>query len=239
MKKIALIFAGGVGKRMGLKTPKQFLPVCGKEIIVHTLELFENNKEIDEIYIGCVEEGIDILNLLIKKYNLKKVKKVIKGGHTGQETIFKLVNLVHDIYDNAIVLVHDGVRPLVSDDTINMVIETTIKYGSAITVSPMHETPLIIKDGIIDKVLDRNVVYTAKAPQAFYLKDLYNAHIKERKENITYDGIVDSCSLMKKNGFEPHIVIGDNDNIKVTTKNDYYSLIGYLNARDYNRIEED
>lgn len=235
-----MIFAGGTGKRMGCSTPKQFLPVCGKEIIMHTLEIFENNENIDEIYVGCIKEGVDFLNSLISKYNIKKVKKVIPGGTTGQDTIFKLLDLVHNVYDDAIVLVHDGVRPLISDDTINNAIMSVEKYGSAVTAVPMYETPLIVdNNGVINTILNRNNVYVAKAPQCFYLNDLYNAHMKERNKNKDYVGIVDSCSLMKKYGFEPHIVVGESDNIKVTTKNDYYTLIGNLNARDYNRIEED
>ncbi len=234
MKKIAVIFAGGMGQRMGGEIPKQFLKVCGKEIIVHTLELFEENKEIDGIYVACVSEWIDYLNKLIKHYSINKIKRVFAGGPTGQDSIFIGLSEVKKDYENAIVLIHDGVRPLVSQKTISTCIDTVETYGSAVTVTPCYETPIKSDDGfIVSEIPSRQTMYTAQAPQCFFLNDLYEAHLKERKENPNYDGIVDSCGLMLKNGVKSHLVEGNRGNIKVTTFEDYCTLIGNLNVRDY------
>ena len=237
MKKIAIIFAGGSGQRMGGEIPKQFLKVCGKDIIIHTLELFENNDDIDEIYVVCIKDWISYLEKLINKFDINKVVSVIPGGKSGQDSIFIGLNEVKKTNDNAIVLIHDGVRPLVSEETISNCVESVEKYGTAITVTPAYETPLISFGGeYIEEMPDRNVVYTAQAPQCFYLNDLYNAHLNERKVNPEYLGIVDSGGLLHKNGFKCHLVLGNRGNIKVTTPEDFCTLIGNLNARDYQQL---
>lgn len=237
MKKIAMIFAGGTGQRMGAEIPKQFLKVCGKEIIIHTLELFESNENVDEIYVACIEEWIPYLNNLINKYTVSKVKKVFPGGKTGQDTIFLSLNEAKKDNENAIVLIHDGVRPLVSEETINNCIKTVEEYGNAVTVTKSIETPIQSYDGLtVANMPTREISYTAQAPQCYYLNDLYKLHLVERKSNPNYEGILDSCTLMYKYGIKPHIVEGNRGNIKVTTPEDFCTLLGNLNARDYGQI---
>jgi len=237
MKKITLIFAGGAGQRMGSETPKQFLKICGREIIIHTLELFESNDNIDEIYIACIEEWIPYLNNLIKKYDISKVKYVFPGGKTGQDSIFLGLNKIKENNENAIVLIHDGVRPLVSQETINNVIASVENNGSGITVSEVLETPIISDNGnLVSSMPTRQTMYTAQAPQGFYLDDIYKLHIEERKQSIPYDGIVDSCGLMFKYGKTCNLVKGNKGNIKVTTPEDFYTLLSCLNMRDYEQI---
>ena len=237
MKKVALIFAGGAGQRMGAEIPKQFLQICGREIIIHTLDLFEKNEEIDDIYIACIEGWIPYLNNLISKYEINKVKKVFAGGATGQDSIFKGLEQIKQNNENAIVLIHDGVRPLVSQDTINNCLESVSKYGSAITVTECYETPIMSEDGVsVNKMPNRKTMYTAQAPQGFYLNDIYEKHIKERQINPNYEGIVDSCGLMFKYGYDCHLVKGNRGNIKVTTPEDFYTLLSNVNMRDYEQI---
>jgi len=240
MKKIAIIFAGGTGQRMGAELPKQFLKVFGKEILIHTLELFENNEYIDEIYVACLEEKISHLKRLIKKYSINKVKKIVPGGKTGQDSIFLTLQAAkEDNEEDAIVLIHDGVRPLVSEETIVNCIKATEQYGNAVTVSKCMETPIQSLDGkIISEMPLRKIVYTAQAPQCYYLNEIYNVHIKERQSNPNYEGILDSCNLMYKNGIYTHLVEGNRGNIKVTTPEDFCTLLGNLNARDYKQIIE-
>lgn len=234
MKKIAVIFAGGTGQRMGGEVPKQFLKVSGKEIIIHTLELFESNEHIDEIYVVCIKEWIPYLAELIKKFSITKITSILPGGKTGQDSIFQGLDAIKKYNDNAIVLIHDGVRPLLSSEVIYKCVVAVEKYGSAITSIPSYETPIISYDGkTIEKMPQRSTVYIAKAPQCFYLNDIYELHLKERKINPNYDGIVDSCSLMFKYGIKCHIIEGNRGNIKVTTPEDYCSIIGNFNARDY------
>lgn len=239
MKKIAMVFAGGTGQRMGSEIPKQFLKVSGKEIIIHTLELFENNENVDEIYVACIEDWIPYLNTLIKKYNINKVKEVFPGGKTGQDSIFLSLQKAKYNNDNAIVLVHDGVRPLVSDETITNCIMTTEAYGNAITVTPCYETPIKSIDGkLVSEMPQRQLMYTAQAPQCFYLNDIYGVHLNERRINPNYEGIVDSCGLMFNNGIRCHLVYGNRGNIKVTTPEDFCTLLGNFNARDYSQVLE-
>ena len=234
LKNIALIFAGGVGKRMCSEIPKQFLKISGKEIIIHTIEKFEENKNIDQIYVVCIEKWIPYLNELIKKYGIKKTVAVIPGGETGQDSIFCGLKKIKEKNKDAIVLIHDGVRPLITEETINKCISTVKEFDSAITVTPCFETPIVSNDGNnISTILDRRNVYSAQAPQGFYLDEIYNIHLKERKINPSYENIVDSASLYFKYKNNCKIFIGNRGNIKVTTPEDFCMLIGNFASYDY------
>ena len=126
---IAIVFAGGVGKRMGqTDKPKQFLEIAGKPIIIHTLEKFEENPNINGIVIACLKEWIKYLEELIKKFNITKVAKIVEGGETGQLSIYKGIEAAHTLYpENSIILIHDGVRPFINEDLINKNIENVKK----------------------------------------------------------------------------------------------------------------
>ena len=205
MKTIALIFAGGVGSRMGSKTPKQFLEIYGKPIIIHTLEKFQYNKNIDEIYVGCKKEYIGYLKELISKYSITKINNnnIIEGGNSGLDTIYRVLNLAKNYNDDAIVLIHDGVRPNINDSIIDKNIESVKKYGNAITCVPSFETPIYSDDGIfIKEVLTRNNVFVAKAPQSFKLNEILNAYNKVLAQNKSFDGFVDSCSIALNSNFK-------------------------------------
>ena len=222
---IAVIFAGGSGKRMkthGL--PKQFLKVEGKPIIIKTLENFEKNKNIDKIYIACKEDWIDYLKEEIENYHISKVAKVVPGGESGQDSIYNgLKAASEENPKDSIVLIHDGVRPFITQELINNNIEDVKKYGSSITSTPCYETAIISDDGKnVDEVPNRDIMYTAQALQCFYLGKIVEVHEKVRKTESKYEGIVDSCNLMRKNGYDVHITIGNRNNIKVTTPTDYY-----------------
>ena len=242
VKNIAIIFAGGVGSRMGSNIPKQFLKVYGKEIIIHTLERFQYNKNIDLIYVGCIEEYIHDLEQLVQKYNITKIPMggIIPGGTSGQDTIYRVLKKAReDNPGNSICLIHDGVRPLINEDVINSNIKCVEEYGSAITVTKAFETPILSLDGEeVSEVLQRKFVYTAQAPQSFRLDNILDAHekIRETKEGYNNPKIVDSCSLMKECGNPVHIVEGNRGNIKVTTLDDYIALLGNLEIDDYYQV---
>lgn len=237
MKKIALIFAGGYGQRIGSDIPKQFLKICGREIIIHTLDLFELNENIDEIYVVCIEDWIDHLKKLIAKYDIDKVKAIVPGGESGMDSIFIGLTEIAKNEENAIVLLHDGVRPLVTERTINKSLEAVEEYGSAVPVIKCLETPILSADGeSVGEMPDRREAYLAQAPQGYYLKDIYEAHLRERASEHPYEGIVDSCGLMYRYGLKSHLIEGDNGNIKVTTPNDFYTLLSNLNIQDYEQI---
>lgn len=243
MKNIAVVFAGGVGARMGSNIPKQFLEIYGKPILIHTLEKFQYNYNIDEIYLGCKKEYIPYVLDLIKKYNLTKVspKHIIPGGKTGLNTIHKLLLEINNENDDAVVLIHDGVRPNITNRVINDNIKSVLKYGNGITCTKTNETSIISNDGkIIDDYLERDRVFTAKAPQSFMLKEILTCYNKVLEEHGTFsvNGIVDSCSIALNAGLELNIVEGNGDNVKVTTPNDYIDILSRLIATDYSNFFE-
>lgn len=225
----ALIFAGGSGTRMNSKSrPKQFLQFYGKELIIHTLENFQNHFEIDGIAVVCIEEWIPYLNKLLEKYGIDKVKAVVSGGVTGQESIFKGLKAIKtfDKDEKSIVLIHDGVRPFINEDVISSCIKSVKEKGSAITVVPATETIITSEDGKISSITDRSKCCLARAPQCFYLDDILDAHNKAIKDGNL--NIIDSASLMKFYGHELYTVQGNADNIKITTPADFYTFKALL-----------
>ena len=241
-KNIAIIFAGGKGDRMGANIPKQFLKIYGKEIIIHTLEKFQYNDNIDLIYVGCIKEYIEELENLVKRYNITKIPigGIIPGGTSGQDTIYRVLKKAQEEnFDNSICLIHDGVRPLIEDKVINDNIESVKKYGSAVTAVKVFETPFISENGMeVKEVLERNNTYVAKAPQSFYLGDIIKAHEIIRNTELGYNNpkIVDSCSLMMECGKKVHLVEGNRGNIKVTTVEDYITLLANFSVKDQEQI---
>ena len=231
MKKIAVIFAGGTGTRMGVKDlPKQFLEVEGKPIIIYTIDHFEKHPEIDGVVVVCVEEWIDYLKEKISAFGLKKVKSIVPGGTSGMDSIFRGLVAANRFYDgDSVVLVHDGVRPLIDANLISRNINDTIEFGNSITSTICNETFIISENGVdIDDIPLRSISYNAQAPQAFILEELIDAHRKMRKANPDYEGIVDCCTLYHKLGKKTFITEGVRGNIKVTNPVDIYILRAWL-----------
>ena len=231
---IATIFAGGKGVRMGSGIPKQFLEINGEPVLVHTLELFQEHDMIDKIYVSVLKEYIEKTRRLVKRFQLDKVVSIIPGGETAQDTIYQLLKEVErENDDNAIVLLHDGVRPFVSYDTIKNNIESVKAHGNAITTTSCFETILLSGDSVnVDKVPYRKNTYAAQAPQSFYLKDILAAHEEIRKTNPTYEDMVDACTIMTTLGKEVHMIPGNRGNIKVTTPEDVYMFRALLNYKE-------
>ena len=235
---IAIIFAGGSGKRMGAGMPKQFLEINGKPIIIHTLDNFQNSPLIDKIYISCKKEYIRKLQNMLEYYRITKAAGVVEGGETGQDSIYNgLVCALKDNPEDSIVLIHDGVRPLISEEVIEENIESVEKYGTAVTCTPFFETPVISVSGeVVEDMPVRNYMFTAQAPQSFRLGELVKAHEEVRKTNPRYENIADSCYLYRSLGKEVHIVEGNRGNIKVTTPEDFYLLRALLQYRENEQI---
>ena len=220
---IAVIFAGGVGQRMGhSEKPKQFLELYGKPVIVYTLEHFERCNKIDGIVISCLADWIPYCQTLIKKFGLKKVIKIVNGGSTGQDSIFNGLCVVKEKYcDDTVVLIHDGVRPLINEETITDAIDSVMLHGSCIVTAPQQETIAIMNSAMeIERIVDRSSCLIAKAPQCFFLKDIYAAHMKAKSEN-RHD-FIDSACLMNHYGYKLHSIEGPSSNIKITTPVDFY-----------------
>ena len=233
----ALIFAGGSGTRMNSKSrPKQFLQFYGKELIMHTLENCQNHFEINGIAVVCIEEWIPYLNKLLEKYGIDKVKAIVSGGVTGQESIFKGLKAIKtfDKDEKSIVLIHDGVRPFINEDVISSCIKSVKEKGSAITVVPATETIITSEDGKISTITDRSKCCLARAPQCFYLDDILDAHHKAIKDGNL--NMIDSASLMKFYGHELYTVQGNADNIKITTPADFYTFKALYEVRENQQI---
>ena len=234
---IGLIFAGGTGLRMNSKTiPKQFLKLHEKEIILYTIEHFENHPEIDAIVISCIAQWIPYLQNILQCRGIKKVKWIVEGGSTGQESIYHGLKKIQEEYPNdSIVLIHDGVRPLINEKIISENIQSVKKYGTAITVAPSVETVITIKqDGNLDGISDRSACMMAKAPQSFYLEEIMDAHEKAIREGK--NDFIDSASIMSHYGYQLKTVVGGYDNIKITTPSDFYIFRAIIEAKENSQI---
>lgn len=239
MKNIALIFAGGTGSRLSAATvPKQFLILSGKPVIVHTLEYFQFCPEIDAVCVVCLEEKLEYMRSLLVRYDLSKVKWLIPGGASGQQSIFKGLQVIYAQDDqprDTLVLIHDGVRPLISVDLIRDCVACARAHGSAITVTPAIETIMTTDENEnIDSVIDRKNARLVRAPQCFLLEDIYRAHLRAQAEN--YTGAIDSATLMRHYGHTLFTVTGPAENIKITTASDYYMARAIMDARENSQI---
>ena len=235
---IGVIFAGGVGSRMHSKDrPKQFLELYNKPIIIHTLEHFENNEEIDAIVVACVEEWIPYLEKLLYKFRIDKVKKVVPGGKTGQLSIYNGLMAAKEIAgdEKSIVLIHDGVRPLINSELLSSNIASVKKHGSAITAGVVKETIVVVGNDLdVEQVPPREKSRVAKAPQSFWLEDILSVHkqaLADGEENS-----IDSCTLMKRYGKHLHMIDGPYENIKITTPDDFYTMRAILEAKENSQI---
>jgi 2-C-methyl-D-erythritol 4-phosphate cytidylyltransferase len=219
---VAVIFAGGIGARMNSRAiPKQFLEIHGKPVIIHTLEHFDAHPDIDGIAIAILAEYRDHLAELLKRYGIGKARWIVAGGETGQQSRHNALKAVaQDCPEDTIVLIHDGVRPLVNAELISTNIESVVMHGSGITCTKASETVISSGDHHIDAVIPRDHVYTAQAPQSFRLGEilsLYDRAVAEGEHDI-----IDSCSLMHRYGRKLYRVDGPHSNIKITTAQDFY-----------------
>lgn len=235
---IAIIFAGGTGTRMNTKSvPKQFLELHGKPVLIYTLEHFDRHPEIDQIVLVCLESWIDYAKRILKKFQITKVTKIVPGGKTGQESIWNGIAVAHEIStdENDIVLIHDGVRPLIDADTITRCLSCVKELGNAITTTPAIETIFVNgQNGQVGEIFNRSKCAMARAPQCFYLKDIYAAHCRAQAEDKT--DFIDSAMLMQYYGAKLHMIDGPVENIKITTPTDFYLFRALLDAKENMQI---
>lgn len=232
----ALIFAGGTGQRMNTATkPKQFLELHGKPVIVYTLEHFENHLEIDNIIVVCLENWIKELKRFLELYDLKKVNQIIPGGDSGDISIFNGLQALKDVCkDDDIVLIHDGVRPLINAALISANIATVKEHGTAITVEAARESvvQLNAEDSIVD-VPPRDMMYTAKAPQSFRYGLIWELYQKARNEGI---GTIDSAHLCGIYNVKMKTVKSTPNNMKITAPHDYYIFRALHKVIEYEQL---
>jgi len=218
MKHIALILAGGIGSRMhNLSLPKQFLDIDGKPVVIHTLEIFSNHPRVDAIIVACLEGWIPFLRETIQHFGIGKVVGIVPGGSTGQDSIYHTLCAAKEYVgcEDAIVLVHDAVRPLISPQTINENIDLAERYGSCVTCAPVLETLIVRKTDGTMNFPNRSDAMMARAPQSFLLSELFSAH--ERALANGRHNFPDSCTLMGYYGYEITTLMDSGENIKITT----------------------
>jgi 2-C-methyl-D-erythritol 4-phosphate cytidylyltransferase len=232
----ALIFAGGTGQRMSTRaTPKQFLELHGKPVIIYTIEHFERHSEIDSIVVVCLESWIPELKRLLRRYDIHKVTTIVPGGMTGHASIYNGLLAMRDtVADEDIVLIHDGVRPLIDEQLLTENIAAAREHRAAITVEPVIESVVRIDgDGNIVEVPPRDEMHIAKAPQSFRFGLIFELYDWAQAEGIA---TIDSAHLCHLRGVRPRVVASPPNNMKITKPTDYYVFRALYEAMENQQI---
>ena len=231
---VAIVFAGGVGARMGANVPKQFLELNGKPVLAHALGLFQDHPMVDEIVLVVAPEYFDDCRALAARYGIAKPMTLAESGESAQDSIYSGLKTAAAKYPaDTTVLLHDGVRPYVLPEVIAANIEAVEKFGNAVTYTPCYETIVLSKDGqTIDAIPYRRESYTAQAPQSFRLGDILAAHEKIRARPEGYTDMIDQATICWTLGIPIHLVPGNRGNVKITTPEDIISLDALLKARE-------
>lgn len=232
----ALVFAGGAGKRMNSRSrPKQFLEMYGKPIIIYTLEHFEYHEKIDDIVVVCIKGWIEELEVFLKRFGISKVKTIVPGGATGHDSICCGLQAMRSFCkDDDIVLIHDGVRPFVTEKLITENIMAVEAFGSAITSEEARESIVRSIDGEqICDVPPRSQMYTAKAPQSFRFGKILRLYEKADANGIKSIDPSHLCSIYH----EPmHLILSTKNNIKITEPTDFYVFRALYEALESQQI---
>ena len=220
MAVIALLTAGGTGSRMHQDVPKQFLNVDNKPILIYTMEAFQKHPNIDEICVVILDGWDQVLKAYAKQFNITKLKYVVTGGCSGQESIYNgLFAIRKDHTDDDIIVVHDGNRPMVGQDIISDSLVKQRQFGSAVAAIPCTEVVFVTSDKVSsNKSIPRENLFRTQTPHSYTLGELWNAHCIAKQKNI--QNTAASCSLMEALGKPSFFSLGSEKNIKLTTVED-------------------
>ncbi|MCU9533617.1 2-C-methyl-D-erythritol 4-phosphate cytidylyltransferase [Streptococcus sp. CSL10205-OR2] len=227
-----LLTAAGTGSRMKQDIPKQFLHVNNKPIIIHTMEVFQNDPNIDAIVVVTLKSWVKVLHAYAKQFNITKLKKIVVGGKTGQASILKGINAIKKISsEDSIVMIHDGNRPLVTSEIIDNAIATYHQYGSAVAAIPTTEAVFMSQDGVHgESVIDRDLLYRTQTPHVYKLSDVIKIHEKAAEKGITKSAA--TCVLMHELGEKVYFSKGCETNLKITTVNDLLMFKSLLSTKN-------
>lgn len=219
---VVIIIAGGVGSRMGANTPKQFIEVNGKHILTYTIESFQNNHLIDAIEVVCVKGWENVVWEYKTKYKFDKLKWVVEGGATGQESIRNGVyNLKDKVSNDDNIFIHDGIRPLVEDNVLEDLLVKCNKYGNAVTSMPYNEQIFLMDDEIsTTKYIPRETLRRVATPQCYKFKLLYEKYQEAFEKGIGIYGSSYTNTMMADLGVRLYFAKGSDRNIKLTTPGD-------------------
>lgn len=229
---IALIIAGGVGQRMGQDIPKQFLNVFDKPVIVYTMEAFQKHPDVNAIEIVCLDGWHEMVFAYARQFGISKLENIVSGGKNGQESIR---NGLYDIAtrhnnDDDIVLIHDAIRPMLSDEVITENLKICKQYGNAITVVPCMAAMLKTFDGFSsEEQVPRDNLKETQTPQSFFLQDILSVHKEAIEKGITNS--VASCTLYIELGKTLYMSAGSEKNLKLTTTEDVEIFKALLKAQ--------
>lgn len=231
---IALIIAGGSGQRMGQAVPKQFLSVNEKPVIIYTLENFERSELITGIVVVCIDGWQHVLEAYAKQFGIKKLIKIVKGGESGQHSIYNGVKAIKETFgDDTCVIIHDGIRPLVDESVIKSVIEVCYKYGNGVTSLPYNEQIFVVKDDIsTDKYIPRETLRRVSTPQAYKLGELADAYKTAIERNIGFSASSYTNTMMADLGKVLYFAKGSDKNIKLTTPGDFEIFKAYIEGKN-------
>lgn len=219
---VAVIIAGGSGKRTNQDIPKQFLNVLDKPIVVYTMEAFQQHPEIDAIEVVCLDGWHDVLRAYARQFGIAKLRWVVSGGNTGQESIRNgIYNLKEEISEDDVVIIHDGIRPMVSAEIISDCIAKCRKYGNGISSLPITEQIFgVTTDEYTDKFIPRETLKILQTPQAYKFGKITSSYEKAFSESIGISPSSYANTMMAELGEKLFFSKGSSKNIKITTKDD-------------------
>lgn len=229
---IAVIIAGGSGQRMGKNMPKQFIEIDGKPVLVYTLEGFESHPDVDAIEVVCIDGWQKDVWEYTEKFGITKLKWVVTGGSTGQESIRNgIYNLEGKCSDDDIIIIHDGVRPLVDKYVLSDVIKKCKQYGNAVTSMPYNEQIFVVDNDISTvKYIPRETLRRVSTPQAYKFKKVDEAYHTAFEKEIGIYGSAYTNTMMVELGERLYFAAGSDRNIKLTTEGDLEMFKGYLKS---------
>ena len=229
---VAIVIAGGTGKRMGQDIPKQFISVYDKPILIYTLEGFQSHPQIDAIEVVCLDGWHDVVWAYAKQFEITKLKWIVSGGATGQESIRNGVfNLEGKCNPDDIVIIHDGIRPMIEKSVLSDVIVKCKKYGNAVTSMPYNEQMFIMDDDISTvQYIPRETLRRVSTPQAYKFSKLDWAYHEAFEKKIGIYGSHYTNTMMVELGERLYFAAGSDKNIKLTTQDDLELFKGYLKA---------
>lgn len=234
MSNIAIIIAGGSGHRMGQDIPKQFINVYDKPVLIYTLEGFQKHPQIDAIEVVYIDGWHDVLRAYAKQFNITKLQWIVSGGETGQESIRNGVyNLEGKANDDDIIVIHDGIRPLVDDSVLTDVLVKAAKFGNAVTSMPYNEQIFVISkedETTTTQYIPRETLRRVSTPQAYRFDILDQKYHEAFEKKIGILGSSYTNTMMVELGETLHFAAGSDKNIKLTTKDDLELFKAYLKA---------
>lgn len=217
---IAVLLAGGVDPNFQMDIPKQFVNVYNRPVIVYTMEIFQNHPEIDAIMVACLGGWENMVNAYAKQFNISKLKWVITGGSCGQETSKLAVDkLVESCTEDDIVIIHDAIRPMVSDEIISDSIYTCKKKGMGVAAVTSMDNVMMTDDGMTGRLsISRYAFRRIQTPQTYHLGELKKAHEEAVVRNIR--GENDTNNMISRLGRNVFFSKGSDTNLKINTVED-------------------